>query len=761
MRKNYTIIDPKTIRVQELCPLNGTLYPYLLVFRGYWTALTGDNVIQFESTGKPLTTSNIEIQATSKSSPIFALSVLNYYLVALRESGAVIYNLLDSTKTQEIEFDKGWMYKDIANDGNNIFIAYDVSTGSKKDVFSTIVYIKGIPADEQIKRHLANGNVQAGFKVFQQNIAPTNAYYASEKEKFDLEAAWALFKGLRFDQAFEHFFRANYDPYELLALVPGMLDKPYKTLATLIEAKGAEASKPDEAFTQGMKAIIKLVEEKRKFIESKFDLSKDAKSPISFLVPEEPINEISDHKKATVDVVAEILDTALLKLYVEQREISSLYAFITKTQQLRCNEKEMDTYLNERQEKDRSLTTQVCQALLSDKQGNYTNSLAIWKNLGQGPREIREMACRETARLLKTQVRDKKLIMQYARLILVLYPEDGLKIFTESEAMGQIMTEDDILTYLELLESYQPEVREKYLEYLINKKESPERFYTLLGLLYVSRMKEFRSKAKTDATERLVDSKLEYNRQCFNNLLRSYTKYNPGALLEELKGLDMFDEEVYLYTMQNKYTDALSSLVRMGSASIDFSAAEQYCGKTVEPLLSLLFEKIIEIYTENLNKLGTLQPQDKEYAELEKRVSAYKTYSKTFLKKYATNEKMNAENVLKVIPEDWVLKEDKDDSLLQYLRLTFNDRLGKEINTKIAKKADEMNKLDLESSLIKMQRAYVMINPENICKVCRKKLVAGKSYYVYPNGIVTHSTCAKDPKVCSVSKINFAKKVYL
>ena len=806
-KKNYLIFDLKTVKLRELCPLNGTLYPCLLVSRGNWVAVTGESVMMFDSSGKVMPNGSLDIQATTKASPISRLAVVDYYLVALRETGAIIYNLLDFTKIQEVPFEKGWTYKDHAIDSLNLFIVHDMPVGPKREPTSFLNYLKGIPYEEQIKRLLKKANVQDAFKVFQQNTPKTDASYDLKKEHFNLEAAWALFVSLAFSQAIEFFLQVNYDPRELLALLPGLLktEKHRKSLQDLIEErnpdiirldsalKDAQAAlsglpsdapadkreaaelevtkrekalkdakvifspKVEQAVIQGKKSIMRLVEEKRKYLEGKFDLNADGKKTVTFLEIETPVNDLELPKSLTVDETMELLDTSLLKMYVEEKEVNQMYSFINRVAVLKCNEKEMDAFLEERKDEDRSFTTQACQALLDDRFGNYVNALKIWKTLGQETREVRDMACKETARILKTRVEDKKIIITYARMVLVVNPEEGLKIFTENEGVTKIISEDDILAYLEGLEMYQPQLREQYLDYLINRKDSREHFYTLFALLYVSRIR-----AGVKDGKDLSNPEQAQNRKILMNFIKEHSKYNPQSILDEVQGLGLFEEEIFLYSKQKQYANAIDSLVKMGSSQINFIQAEEFCEENQEPLLAILFEKIVGLYTEAKEKLAA---KGGDNSALKRRVELLEDYCKSFLKRYAGDEKMNAEAAINAIPDDWTLVDNnngiEDDSLLQYLTLTFDDRQGKDINTKIAKKAREMQKLDVEGTLVKLQRAYVVINSENICKVCRKKLASGRSFYVYPNGVVTHSTCAKDIKVCPVTRINFAKKIYV
>ncbi len=761
LKKNYTTIDTKTLKIQELCPQNNTLYPQILVFRDRWAAVTGDTVMLFEASGKPITSGAIDVEAASKISPIYALAVQNYYLLALRDSGVTVYNLLDFSRIQEIEMEKGWMFHDIVIDEGNVLIAQDMPTTVKREFTTTLLYLKAVPYSDQIRQLLEGANVDSAFRVFEQNTAKTAANYEAKKERFNLEAAWALFRNFQFDKAVEYFLQVNYDPRELLTLA-GILPKKGKLLRDLVEEKKGSAPGPEKTMGEGTRAIVRLIEEKRRYVEGKFA---DSQKAVSFLLPEKPVNPLDVPKSCPASEIMCLLNSSLMKLYVEQKDVKLLHEFISNTKNLTYSKDEIDSYLSARQEKDRSYTTKVCQALLADHNCDYINALEIWKTLGQATREIRDMACKETARLLKTQVKEKETLFRYARMVVVFSADDALKIFTEGEHVSQLANEDDILRYFESLDAFNPELREKYLKYLLSRESPPERFFTQLGLLYAGRLKALlHEKDGPLQLERAVASQRQQNLDALNYFIAHYNNYDANAILQAIKGLGLYKEEIELYTRQKDFEAALGSFVCLGERDIDFSAAEKYCEDAKDPLYAILFGKVMDLYQEARAKLPKLR-SGLELAEQKKRAAKLEGYCKKFLKRHATNEKMDAVAVVGLIPDDWFLKElrdgKEDDSLLQYVALTLNDRQDKDINMKINRHAKEMYKLDVEATQIKMQRAYVVIHPENVCKVCRKKLNGAKAFCVFPNGVVTHSSCSKSLNVCPVTKVNFAKKVYL
>ena len=249
-----------------------------------------------------------------------------------------------------------------------------------------------------------------------------------------------------------------------------------------------------------------------------------------------------------------------------------------------------------------------------------------------------------------------------------------------------------------------------------------------------------------------------------NKVLRTSKEYNVITILSEMKGMGMLDEEILLYSRQKMHAEALGSLIELGKAKIDFTRAEEYCLAQSENLLDVLFREIWKLSNDAIKRYKSLDKDKAEYEKQKKYEESLEVYCKEFLKKYASNEKMNTESIFDILPDDLMLinieGDQEDPSLLQYLESTFNSKLEQVSNYKIAKNVAEMHKLNLESDLAKLQRAYLIINPERKCRVCKKTLGGAKSFYVFPNGILTHSNCVKDVNICPVTNTNFQNKIY-
>ncbi len=778
LKKNYIILAPESGTVTELAMTGGILHPRILVFHDYWVAITADSVHSFDLAGKVVPGSAINIQATSKPNPIVAMDIKDHYLIVLRETTVGIFNLIDYTKAQDIELEKGDVGKALAVDRDRVLLGVGVAAGSKKDALGKIVCLREVPAEEQIKKLLFQSRVADAYKVFCQNNPATDPDFSNRREQFNIEAGWALLLIFEFDKAVELLSSGvNFDPREFLALVPDILPPlgtPYKTLKDLVAQR--QMDRGEFVVKEGTKAVARLLEFKRQDLAGKFDLAKDGKRPISFVYPALPVNNLFRGMKITLEQMMELIDNSLMKLYVAIGDIKLIQIYFESAKMLKCNYKEMEQYLKDRVDRDKSAPSIVCLAYLYDKFGNYLQSLALWRSLGgQGLSETRELACRETMRLLMTQSVEKQSLLEYAKMVLILHPAEGLKIFTENPSLPKFITEEDVIAYLDKeLKSYQSQLKEQYLEFLVRKPVTEERFHTLLALHYIQCIKEIIDRVKMRTVELVVDPTMSEYRRKFNKFLDDSKSYNAEAVLEAMNSMGMFEEEIKLYSKQGKHVEALKSLVGLGKQSVDFSKAEDYCLAQDVPLLDELFENLMKLCSDARKRRDELELKKAELAanpktsndlkELRDYVDKFELYCRNYLKKYATHDKMNAEKVLTMIPEEWGLREVKsgneDDSLYQYLSLTLDDRLEKENNTKVGKSAAEMYKLNVETDLIKLQRAYVVISPERKCKVCLKPLAGAKSFYVFPNGVVTHSNCVKDINVCPVTNVNFAKKVF-
>lgn len=757
-------LDPLIEAIHSLCDNSGTLYPNLLTFNDSWVVISGDNACVYDKYCKLVTGAAINIQATAKHPTIVSMLVKNHYLVILRESSVNIYNLLDYSMIQAIEVEKGDVPKDISGDLDKLFILYE-STGIKKEATSKLVYLRLLSSSEQIQRLLSTTKVNEAYKVFTQNTSINDPEYKSKKEGFFLEAGWSLFLAFDYSKAIECLANANYDPFEFLALLPDCPSAdfsaaPLHTVRDVVELKLGMSDTKDTVLSDGVSAIVKLLARKRKLLAPMFP--KEKAKTIEFLHPSKPLNEVFKDHTATLAKTMEMLDTSLMKMYISLRSLKDISDFFTPITAMGC-----DYSFSQYLEEQNTSEAQVCLAYFNEKYGNFTKALEVWKKLASEDSVV-DLACREIIKLLTTQVTDKSLIFDCAEVVLKQQPEEGLKVFTSNESLPKFITEDDIIEYLGGLKNNSEMLKEKYIEHIVGKANSLEKYHTVLALNYVERIKELLEEEKEELVDSSGNPNVSLYRAKLNTLLRTSSKYNPDEVLAKIDKIGMLEEQIYLYSRQKRHKEALNILIELGKRDLDFSKAETYCLEQSEPLLHVLFEHILDLYKVYRNQ-HVFMEKDKglsdsalklktELEELDKKIRRYERYCREYLRRYAANEKMNIENVVRLLPDDWLLQEeDKDGPLVEFMSLAVNDRLSKDNNCKVEKSIAEMLKLNLESELIKMQRAYVVLTPERKCKACRKLLGGLKAVYVYPNGVAVHQNCVRDPSVCPTNNYNFAK----
>ena len=714
---------------------------------------------------------------------------------------------------QRIPIEKEWLpanrefdLRIHAIDGSNVFVICEADQIKNCDEGSNILYWRAIPYEERMKILFKEGSMEIAWDLYSTHLRSLGKDPESYEEEFKLEGAWETFSCYEYERAEKLFLEVNYDIRELLMLMPNNLLKaksPGTVLKTLLDktmsirkrlendlnaAKDSpimiefdgtmienetrpikisrlekkienlefKPTEYDNVHAAGRRLIMRLTKEVRRRLTEKYNFNTDGDKVIEFVRKLKPLVTLELPEKQTLEEIITMVDTCLLKMYINEPQLQELYNFLTTVEVLKSDLKEIDELIKQKEGKDRTYAGKVCRALLDYRLGNYPSSLQLWKELGQETREIRDMGCKETCKILKLHIKDKKSVFTYARMVLVVDSEEGLKIFTENEDITNFISEDDTIDYLKGLESHKADLRERYLEYLTSSEEGQERFFTIRGLFYVEKIKSVKN-YKADSKNPVIIK----NRNSLYKFIVSTSRYNPRAILDEIRELNYYDEEVHLYTIQKLYNEALDSFMRKHSEDFLFKEVEEYCLNQEEPLLGLLFQKVIEMWSNKVKRAEHSKKADLPYIKLEKEAKGLEQYTKDFVKKYANNDKMNIEHVLKCIPENWKLTtDDDDDALLDFLIIAFNGKQGKEINARINKKLKEMEKLDTDSTLVKLQRSYIFLNPENMCRVCRKKLVSGKSLYIFPNGIVTHTACGKDIHVCPITKIKFAQKVY-
>jgi len=765
-KKTYAIFKVTGGEGKELCNFNNTLHPNIAVSNEGWLLLNDESVSFYNRKGKSLN-KRIELTESSKVGPVISMLVMNDYLLLYRKSKVEIFDLRNLTKVQEINFELH-SYNNAVVTGENIILVMDSKIKKDSIVKKTgITYMSKIPIDDQIEYLLATSKVSEAREVLALNYS-NQSDYMQRKETFEVDAGWTFIINLEFKEAIDCFSNANYDPRDLLTLIPEVLDEEYKssryiTLQMLISKKQDIVSNKIE---EGIDAIIILVRKQHDNLLGEYNERLNSK--MKFVWPSLPMNDHFKGKISTLREVLSVIQSSLIRLYLMKKDAYGLKEFIDSVKALYVDYEEFERYLKTQIKNEPSNSIlHVCHAILHEKQQNHEEALRIWKNLiSPGKGALLDLGCKAMVDILRNKVKDKKIIQDYARFLLVVNLNEGLRIFIDNPNLSKIMNEDEVYNYLERQDQYRHGVKQQYLEYLVDKPDTEERFFTFLGLHYIKKVEE--AKKLEDSSERKDDSEVlsRKYRDTLRMFLKTYSTYSVQTLLAEIKKLNLFDEEIAIYWKQGAHSKVIEMLVQSGKDKCEFSEAENYCLQQSEPLLDELFEKVLELYISKRNsyliKANDISSQKgavtstakNEVESLKVYMRRYEEYCKEFVTRYAANEKMNAVRIIKLIPAEWNVKEELDDILFSYLVLTLNDRINKNMNTDVARRISEAEKLELEEKRAQLKKSYVMLTGNSKCNVCNDFL-SMKTFYVYPNGEVTHMKCAKDLNICPVTNIDF------
>jgi len=731
-KKGYIVLDPSTGNTVDLCESGGTLYANMITYKDSWVVVNGNNACVFDKYCKLIEGSEFPIQAMDEKHFIVSMLAKDHYLIVMRGTRIDIYNLLDGSLIQEFVMEKGDICRELTDNSNRIIVIADVT---KKDL-SKLMQLRLVPFEEKIRSLIAEGKIQEASKVFEQNNVPSDNQYEGKKKEFELEAAWGLFIALDLSKAFGYFANTNYDPLELLALIP-YPDSKFKTIKELVEKKKIENK--DAVINKAIETIIKLAELKRKSLSSTYDFYKDSKKIVAFIYSFTPINDYFKHRKATLDEVMDELETSLIKHYVSANDLAAIQRFFENTKALKCDFKRTEKYLKDNQ----SIPSQTCLAYLYDLYGKKDEALEQWRLL-INDNMVTKIACKQIANLLINFPIEKISLFKIIDILMQHDKKETLRVLKELD--HKEITEDDIIGYL----GDNDELKEEYVEYIVMKENTVEKFHTMLGLHYVNK----------------ID--IEGYKKKFNDFLKKSNKYNAAEVLLSINNMGMIDEEVFLYSRQKMHDKALNLLIGLGKEKLDFSRAEVYCLEQSECLLDLLLSKVLQLYRELQIQYDSME-KDKgvslsalklktELDELQKKMHVYEHYCKEYLKKYADNEKLNIELAIRMLPDDWLVNEEEN-SLAQAISFALNDRLSKANTCIIEKSVAEMERLNLQYEVICLNKAYTIVTEERKCKVCFKSLNDTKPIYVFPNGVVVHKGCAKEPTLCPLTNYNFANDI--
>jgi len=733
---------------------NTDLLRCLGVFKNSWVAVLENTIRLFDIKGKPSSAISIP-----KISGVNAMIIQNYYLLLLSDLSVHVFDLIDCKKVQEISIslEKGVIGRALAHAVNKVLIVFDVQ--QKKDSGSRVLCLRAVATNKLIIQLIRKSRINEAKRIFSQSVPSDDPSFDKQQKQFNLNAGWQLFKDLEFDKASQYLSEVEFDPREFLILIPGLIDnEKHKNLTDLLGGKANE-----ETIKKATMTIIKLVESQRIKLEETYNIEegKEIIDLIQYSSNEDDKDHKDDKDSTKLSDIIEIIDNSLFKFYLQQGDISMMQKYIESIKSLKCNYEVMSNYLKQYKN---SIISKVYESYLEEVKGKYTEALGMWKSLIGT--EVNELAYANIKRLLIAKVKNLKNAFEYAKLVIDHDPLEGLNVFKKNVNVGKSVSQNEVLEYLESFKERSAQLKEDYLEHLMLTTEE-KHFHTLLGLHYISIIRDSAGSEIADIEVTNNPTVTKYKEK-FNKFLNSSILYDGSKLLDSIQKIGFKEEQVLICTKEGKYEQAIATLIEICKTDYNFTRVEEYCLKQPKPLLAALFKQLIDLLTELRKRYNVVDRKDIDYDATRKAlntvIAKVEQYCKRFLIRYFSNEKFDTKAITDMIPLDWNLVEvisgKEDTLLLKYLEFIFNDKIRTVNKLEVAQKIAEMHKLNLDSDLVKLQSAYLHVAPEKKCLMCGNSFDATKSFYVYPNGVLVHSSCIKDLNKCSVTNTDFLKKPY-
>ncbi|CAL4122719.1 unnamed protein product, partial [Meganyctiphanes norvegica] len=491
-----------------------------------------------------------------------------------------------------------------------------------------------------------------------------------------------------YSQAQEYFIRGNVDLREVISLYPGLLPS----------SSGFVRNQPPlhhmADINQAMQGDTEKVNDAKYFLSGFLIQCRNSGQPI--------VHRLE-------------MDTAIIKLYAEQQP-EELLAFL-ESGDIVCALDECVSWL--------------------EKYNRYTAVAKLYRVLGSLDKSLSVLS-----RLVRDEVKDEyfgglsdlvdvvimctdaNVLWRYAEFVLDRNAEQGVRVFIETKAQVEPP---------KVLQAFQrhPKARLQYLHHLIDTQNfQDETYHTELVLHYVDQAVSLSTsdEKSDDDTENLEDV-----RNKLQDLLTSSSLYKSQAVLTRLHGTKLYVETASVYGRLGEHEKALSLLVHHLK---DFSAAEQYCIAQTKRASSDqdkpdIFLTLLKIY---------LQPPPGGNADDIELAPALE-----LLAQHA--EQMDLSAVLALLPQHWSLS-----ILQQYLRQALRASLHQSRIKRLQQTLARSENLQQKFILHKLSRDMgpIPVSNARICMVCGKNFSTSE-FTIYPNGVMTHKTCAADPHVCPLT----------
>nr|XP_054757088.1 transforming growth factor-beta receptor-associated protein 1-like [Lytechinus pictus] len=407
------------------------------------------------------------------------------------------------------------------------------------------------------------------------------------------------------------------------------------------------------------------------------------------------------------------VDTALMKLYAESNP-SKLITLISSENSV--DPEDSGDYLHR-------FGRHHALALLHKYQGDSEQAMVIWSRLVDG--DIADETFPGLGYVIDflSSLSDHELVWRYVDWVMRKEPENATKIFTdrpENEPVSERMRPDVIIDYLHAY----PTAVIRYLEHLVFvKKMEKEKYHTHLAVLYLDQV--LKMKASPDTVPRLD---LDLARSKLRHLLQDSSIYRVQLILGKVKETDMYAECAILYGKLEEHDKALRILVHKLQ---DYGAAENYCVVNSkdqdQAYRRRLFQLLLTVYLDPM--------EGKKDSLLAPAMNLLNSPDADF----------DTVRVLQLLPETWSVG-----LISRFLSEAIRSSTHGSRMSRVEHTLTRSENLHLRSEIVHNSRCLIPMNEDQTCQVCQRPF-SEPTFVRYPNGVITHTQCARNKAVCPVT----------
>lgn len=575
-----------------------------------------------------------------------------------------------------------------------------------------------IQTGKQIRQLIQNKEFELALQLANMNDEPESEKQTRINQIQTLHAV-NLFCKLKFEESMKIFVHLDTDPSHVIGLFPNLLPAEFRKQLEYPESlpnlEGGDLEK-------GLLALTDYLNDKKRVLNKEKFCSPTAIKEGNTIV-------------TSRDQLAQIIDTTLLKCYLQTND--ALVASLLRLPDNKVHVEEAERSLKKKEKFSELI-------ILYEKKGLHEKALNLLMKQAARPKSLLQGSDRTVQYLQHLGPDHLKLIFEYAEWVIKQYREEGLKIFTEDIPEVEALPRRKVLDYLENLNKGNKDLAIKYLEHVIygwddTSEEIHSRFAQLLREKVQGLMKEYLQSLPeghlpvTKAGQEPGELG-EYRRKLIQ-FLQVSEFYKPEELLPRFPMNEFFEERAILLGRLGRHEVALGLYVIVLK---DPKLAEEYCRKYYsrnKPGDKDVYYYLLKVYLSPPvpSTLGLSSFRDglKPEPNIKEALKIMEEHAAC----------IDTTMALELLPPDIRIRD-----ILVFLENVLELKAATKHQNRVLRNMLFSETLRVHEQRMFYEKEKVVIDDLKSCIVCKKRI--GNSFFArYPNGVIVHYGCCKDPKV--------------